>query len=288
MLAAETSPLGKSLRDAHAIPAQYDPSLADPPGNQSASFLLGRRHDRRRPGQQGFAKKRVVDPLHPQAPHDRQEHPDRLDHVRNAPLAAKGGNRGPQQIVQTKNVRDIEIPQTRAAESLHGGIPARRPVVKPRRQVNGRRSPRVAPPSERAPFRWSRAQFREPLLHSPVRRQHRHLVPSSSHPLRKRPHFDRRPAELVKWHIGFRNLQDAHSSRRIFLNDFANALNRKSRSTRSRPLRPISCATVGFSSSASMDVARCTASPCGTRYPVTPSSITSGAPPCAPPITGLP
>src|SRR5690242_21458589 len=105
-----------------------------------------------------LAKKRVVDTLQLQVPHDGQEHSDRLNKVRNAALAAEGGDRRPEQIVQTKNVHDVEIPQTRAAKSLYGGIPARRPVVNPRRQINCRHSPRVAPPAERAAFRRSRSE----------------------------------------------------------------------------------------------------------------------------------
>src|SRR5207244_2398051 len=49
--------------------------------------------------------------------------------------------------------------------------------------------------------------------------------------------------------------------------------------------RSISFACAGSASKVSMHVARWIGSPCGTRYPDTPSSMISGAPPCAPPMT---
>src|SRR5882762_9466791 len=113
-------------------------------------------------------------------------------------------------------------------------------------------------------------------------------MPQLNQPLRKRTHFYRRSPKLHERKISLRDVQDSHRSRRIFFSDFAKTLNRNSRSTRSRPRAPISRPNSGLASSASSEVASCPASPCCTRYPVFPSSITSGAPPCAPPITGLP
>src|SRR5262249_37160874 len=107
-------------------------------------------------------------------------------------------------------------------------------------------------------------------------------------PLGQCSHFDRRAPELQEGLVARRDIQDSHCSRRILLRDLAKTLKRKSSSTRFFPRAPISRPTSGCASSVSSDVASCTASPCCTRYPVLPSSITSGAPPWAPPMTGFP
>src|SRR5438270_510623 len=60
--------------------------------------------------------------------------------------------RRPQQIVQTKNVRNIEFSQPRPAIPLHLWVPTHLPVMQPRRQIDSFDAVFPAPPAERRPF----------------------------------------------------------------------------------------------------------------------------------------
>src|SRR6202008_1656846 len=78
------------------------------------------------------------------------------------------------------------------------------------------------------------------LTDSPVRCQHRHLMPPPRQSFGKRTHFHRRTAKFEERGVGFRDVQDSHCSRRIFFSDFAKTLKRNSCSTRCLPFAPIS------------------------------------------------
>src|SRR3984893_13854091 len=169
---------------------------------------------------------------------------------------------------------------------MYSRIPTQRTIPEPRWQVHRRHSVLHTAPSERSSLR-SRCLLRaETFLDAPVRRYHSHLIHARGEPFCKRPHFYWGPAKFQKGGVGFRYIQDSHCSRRIFFSALAKTLKRNSRSTRCRPRPPIFCASAGSESNVSIEVASCAASPCGTRYPVPPSSIASGAPPSEPPITG--
>src|SRR5712692_274049 len=231
----------------------------------------------------------MIHPFQPKISHNWHEHPDGLEHVRQVSLAAGGGHRRTQQVVKSKNVHDIEILQPRPAVTLDRRIPAHRAVTHPRRQIDGLHAILIPPPAKRRPLcRDSFFLSLQPLFQAPVRRENRDLVASPRQAFGKRAHLHRWAAEFEKGSVRFRDVQDSHCSRRTFFSDFAKTLKRNSCSARCRPRAPISFACAGSASSASMDVASWIGSPCGTRYPVTPSSMTSGAPPCAPPMTGLP
>ena len=100
---------------------------------------------------------------------------------------------------------------------------------------------------------------------APIRSQYRHLMTSPSHGFGQCANFYGRAAKFQEGSIGLCDVQDSHSSRKIFFSDFANTLNLKSRFTRSRPRAPISRARSGFANSVSIEVASCGASPCCTR-----------------------
>src|ERR1700692_580972 len=117
------------------------------------------------------------------------------------------------------------------------------------------------------------------LFKTPIRGEHVYGVSALRHTLGQGAHFYRRAAEFQERSVGFGDVQDSHCSRRIFFSVLAKTLKRNSCSTRWLPRAPISRARAGSDSSVSIAVESCGASPCCTRYPVTPSIITSGAPP---------
>src|ERR1700741_226272 len=235
--------------------------------------LLFRRDDHQtRAGQHLPAQEAVVHPLQPQVPNDRHEHSDRFDYVWNLPAVTLRGHPRPQQIVEAENVHDIKIPQLRSHISPQPGIPGRGPEMKPVRQINDLHSPNFSHAAVRTPprrrFLWHLPQA---LLQPPIRRQHAYLVASLRQAVGKGAHFNRRAAKLKKGRVALRDVQDSHSSRRIFLKFLAKTLNRNSFCTRSRPRSPICFANSGLASSASTEVASCATSPCWTTYPVFPS-----------------
>src|SRR5262249_1607651 len=147
-----------------------------------------------------------------------------------------------------------------------------RPVLEQSWQIDTPHSPIFSrPPIFRSTEILLVCRASNSFLNSPVCRHHRHFMPECSQSARQRLHLRRRSTKLVERSIRLRHIQDSHTSRRIFFSDFAKTLNRNSFSTRSFPRRPISRASSGFASNVSIDVASCTASPCCTKYPVTPS-----------------
>src|SRR4029077_19248494 len=232
---------------------------------------------------------RMIHLFQPKVSHNWHKHADGFQHVTQASLAACGGHRRAPQVVKPENMHGVEILQPRPAVALHGRVPAHRAVTQPRRHVNRLHAILSPPPAKWRSFRCDFFLLRlQPLFQAPVGRKNRYLVAPPRQSLGKCAHLHRWAAEFKKRIVRFRNVQDSHWSRRIFFRVLAKALKRNSFSARCWPRAPISFACAGSASSASIDVASWIGSPCGTRYPVTPSSMISGAPPCAPPMTGLP
>ena len=79
----------------------------------------------------------MIHPFQPKASDNRNEHPDRLDNVRQFPRAARRGHGGSQQIVESKDVDCIEILQPRPAITFDRRVPAHRSVTHPCRKIDG-------------------------------------------------------------------------------------------------------------------------------------------------------
>src|SRR6267143_219012 len=79
----------------------------------------------------------MIQPFQPETSHDWHEHPDGLEHIRQAPLAAGRSHCWTQQVVKSENMHDIEILQPRPAVTLDRRIPANSSVSQPRRYING-------------------------------------------------------------------------------------------------------------------------------------------------------
>ena len=229
-------------------------------------FLLGGRDHGSRPIEHFFAPPVVIQPLQEKISHDGHKHSNRFDHIRNLSRAAFACHCRPQQIVQTKNVRHLEILQSRPAKSVYRWIPGRSAVAKPRRQINTLNAVRTArPPKRRSLGRHRNVRRSLPRFESPIGGQYRQFVPALRQPVCQRLYLHRRSAEFVERSVRLCDAQDSHSSRRIFRNDLANTLKRNWFSTRCLPRRPISFCKSGSASSVSIAVASCTASPCCTR-----------------------
>src|SRR5437899_4879813 len=208
----------------------------------------------------------MIHPFQQETSNDGHEHPDGLEHVRQTSLAASRRNCRAEQIVEPEYVHDIEILQPRPAVSLDRRIPAHRPVAQPRGDVNSLHAILVPPPAKWRPFCrdfffWGLQSFFQP----PIRREDRDLVAAPPQSFGKRSHLHRGAAEFQKGSVRLRDVQDSHCSRRIFFNDFAKTLKRKSCSARCFARAPISFAWTGSASSVSMLVASWIGSPCGTR-----------------------
>ena len=208
----------------------------------------------------------MIHPFQPKAPDNRNEHPDRLDNVRQLPRAARRGHGGSQQIVESKDVDCIEILQPRPAITFDRRVPAHRSVTHPCRKIDGLHAVFFAPPAKGRSFC---CDFPFLGLHlffqAPVGRENGDLVPPPPQSFGKCANLHRGPAEFQKRSVRFRDVQDSHCSRRIFFSVFAKTLKRNSYSTRCRPRAPISFACSGSFRSASMEVASWIPSPCGTR-----------------------
>src|SRR3989440_10568813 len=231
----------------------------------------------------------MIHPFQPKISHHWHKHADGLEHIREVSLAAGGGNHRTQQVVKPENVHHIKILQPRPAVTLDRRIPTHSPVMQPCWHIDGLHAILIPPPTKRRPFSGD-FFFRslQSLFQSPVGGENGDLMASPRQTFGKRAHLYRGAAEFDKGSVRVRAVQDSDCSRRIFFSDFAKTLKRNSCSARCRPRAPISLACAGLASKVSMQVARWIGSPCGTRYPDTPSSMISGAPPCAPPMTGLP
>src|SRR6267142_1296483 len=278
----------QNTRRGNAISAQYDLFSRDSASRQLLHFLLGSGYYGRGAADHFFPQQRVVHALHKNVSHDRDKHSDRLDDIWYSAFPAGCRHRRSEQIVQSENMHDFKAIQILVAIAGDTRIPAGRTVMKPSRQIYAIHSIGVLRPSEGATLCDYAILVRLALLVAPIGGKYRDLVAPLRQSIRKRFHFRWWSAKFVKRRVRLRHAQDSHKSRSILRNDLANVAKRNSFSTRCFPRRPMSCAITGFSRSVSMAVASCTASPCGIRYPVFPSSITSGAPPCAPPITGFP
>src|SRR6516162_1698038 len=263
---SEIAALRQNRGRIHAVTPQKNFLLRDSTGHKFAAFLFGGGNHETGSFDHLPAKEAVIDPLQPQVAHDWQIHSDWFDHVRNPLLAAFRRRPGAQQIVKPENVCDIKILQLRPQIFPQPGVPAGCPVMKPFGQIDDRYSasfPRAAvrPLARQRFFR----RFLEALLEPPIRRQNAYLVPSAREALGERAHFHGRAAKLKKRGVALRDVQDSHSSRRIFFKPLAKVLKRYSFSTRSRPRAPICFASSGFASSVSIEEASCATSPCWTR-----------------------
>src|SRR5229473_5153413 len=258
--------LGPGRGSLHAVAPKHHLPTHNTARSQLPGFLLRSGDHRACPFEQLFPPERMIHPFQPKASHNWHEHSDGFEDVRQALLAAGRGYPGPQQVVNPENVRHVEILQSRPAVALQRRIPAYRAVTQPRRQVNGLHAILIPPPPKRRPFCHDFFFLRlRPFFQPPVGRKNRDLMPSPCQAFGKRAHLYRWAAEFEKGSVRFRDVQDSHCSRRIFFSDLAKALKRNSFSTRWRPRAPISFASAGSASKASMDVASWIVSPCGTR-----------------------
>src|SRR6266852_1096810 len=208
----------------------------------------------------------MIHPFHPEVSDNWYEHPDGLEHVRQASLAAGGGHGRTEQVVESENVHHVEILQSCTAVTLHCRIPTHCAVTHPRRQIDGLHAILIPPPAKRGAFCCDFFFLcLQAFFQTPVGRQNRDLVASPRQAFGKRAHLHRWAAEFEKRSVCFRDVQDSHCSRRIFFRDLAKALKRNSCSARCRPRAPISFESAGSASSASMDVASWMGSPCGTK-----------------------
>src|SRR5271156_103334 len=198
----------------------------------------------------------MIHPFQPKITDNWKKHPDRLDHVRQTSGAANLNHRRAQKVVQSENVHDIKVLQTRAAIALHGRVPTDRVIAQPGGKVDGWHAVlRQTPAKGRALGADLRVQRGQTLLNSPIGGKHGNLMPALLQALRQRLDLDGWPSEFQKGRVSFRDVQDPHCSRRIFFRDLAKTLKRNSFSTRSRPRSPILCANAGSESSVSMQVA---------------------------------
>jgi len=135
--------------------------------------------------------------------------------------------------------------------------------MKPVGQVDGFDSADFALFAEWAVFRGRfTGKFRRAAFQAPIRGEDGHFVAQLRESFGKRADFFGGAAKLKKWRVALRDVQDSHSSRRIFLNPLENVLKRYSFSTRWRPASPMRRAFSGFESRVSMEVASCSVSPC--------------------------
>src|SRR5215470_15724296 len=131
------------------------------------------------------------------------KHTDWLDDVRNRAVAASRRHRRTEQIVQSKNVRDVELSCPRPAIPLHRRIPAYLPVRQPGRKVNRLDTVFPTPPAERRSVRSVLLSGSESaLFQTPICGKHRHLMPASRQTFGERAHFHGRTPELQKWGVG--------------------------------------------------------------------------------------
>ena len=105
--------------------------------------------------------------------------------------------------------------------------------MKPVGQVDGFHGADFALFAERAVFRGRfAAKLGRAALQAPIGGKHGDFVAQLRKAFGKRADFFGRAAKLEKWGIALRDVQDSHSSRRIFLKDLENVLKRYSFSTR--------------------------------------------------------
>src|SRR6267154_6012378 len=78
----------------------------------------------------------MIHSFQPEIPHDWYKHSDRFHHVWCSAFPTSLGHPRTEEIVQTENMCDIEIPQPCPAKSSNPGIPAQRSKTQPRRKVN--------------------------------------------------------------------------------------------------------------------------------------------------------
>src|SRR4029077_6927070 len=145
-------------------------------------------------------------------------------------------------------------------------IPADPPVTQPGRKIDRFHAILPAPPAKRRAFRRV-FLFRglQPFFKAPIGGEHRHLMAAPRQSFETSAHLNRRATEFEEWRVSFRDVQDSHWSRRIFLSDFEKTLKRNSCSTRAFPRVPISLACTGSVRMACRAVASWMGSPWGTR-----------------------
>src|SRR5580704_986791 len=178
---------------------------------------------------------------------------------------------------------DLEASKARAQIARQGRIPTQGPELEPICQIDGGDTVFPAPPSKRTVLGWFGAGLIfQAFVETPVRGEHRDFVSHLRESFGKRKHLRRWTTEFEEWFIALRDVQDSHNSRSILRNALAKTGKRNSFSNLSRPRFPISRACSGLASRASNEVASWVGSPCCTRWPVRPSWMTWGGPPCAP------
>src|SRR5450755_1405217 len=172
-------------------------------------------------------------------------------------------------------MHNVKIYESGAAVTFNCGIPAEGVIAQPSREIDGLHGSFSEAPAERGAIGANvRGPRRQPRLDTPIGCEHGNLIAALREALGQGMHFDGRAAEFEERCVCLRDVQDSHCSRRIFFRDLAKTLKRNSLATRSRPRSPILRARAGLARKVSMQVASWVASPCCTRYPVTPSCTT--------------
>src|SRR5579859_248000 len=249
----------------HAISAQNNFFRGNSAGDQFTFFLFGGGDDGRGVLQHVLAHETVIGAFEEEVPNDGHEHADGFDDVGNIQLMRGRGGARAEKIVEAENVDDVEILQASAQVARQGGIPTGGVVMKPVGEVDGFDAADFTLLAERTVFRGRfTGELREAAFEAPISGEDGDFVAQPRQAFGKRANLFGRAAKLKKWHVALRDVQDSHSSRRIFLKVLEKMLKRYSCSTRWRPASPIWRAFSGLESRVSMEVASWTVSPCCT------------------------
>src|SRR5208337_4674414 len=211
------------------IAPQHNFLFGNATGDEFGLFLFGCGDNRACPGEHFTAEEAMVHALQPKVAHARHKHADGLDNIGDFLLAAGGGHARAEHIVQPKNVHDFKFLQLCAQEAGQGGIPTCRAIVEPVVKINRRYARDFALPAKGivlgVRFVW---ELLQPPVQSPVSGEHGYDMATSGEPFRKSAHFYGRTAKFEERRITLGDIQDSHSSRRIFLKAFAKTLKRNS------------------------------------------------------------